>query len=110
MKSILNHYSHCRYVANYIGRQSLYTGSYCIAVSEVLATNNENGSQITCYAVNGDWVFIMYYVLKSIDHAISVQHWVLQELWKPQYVIIPQYVISFGEKSLAEHFTPKIGE
>ena len=43
-------------------------------VSEVLATANENGSQITCYAVNGDWLFIMYYILKSIDHVISIQN------------------------------------
>ena len=30
----------------------------CTVVSEVLATVNENQSQITCYAVNGDWLFI----------------------------------------------------
>ena len=53
-------------------------------ISKVLAAANKNGSQITCYAVNGDQLFIPYYVLKSIDHVISVQHWVLQELWKPQ--------------------------
>ena len=44
------------------------------AVSEVLATDSENGSQITCYDANGDWLFIMYYALKSIDHAIFDQH------------------------------------
>ena len=30
------------------------------AVSEVLVTTNKNGSQITCYAANGDWLFISY--------------------------------------------------
>ena len=29
---------------------------------------------------NGDWLFITYYVLKSIDHMISIQNMVLQEL------------------------------
>ena len=28
-------------------------------VYEVLATANQNKSQITCYAVNGDWLLIM---------------------------------------------------
>ena len=47
--------------------------------SLVQQTNcNENKSQITRYAANGDWLFVTYYVLKSIDHAISVQ-----ELQKP---------------------------
>ena len=48
--------------------------SCCIAVSKVRATANENRSQITCYAMYGDCLFITYYVLKSIDHTISVQH------------------------------------
>ena len=67
-------------------------GRYCLwyhtdtILSEIFATVYENGSQITCYAVNGDWLFIIYYVLTSIDHVISVQHLVLQELWKPQPV------------------------
>ena len=62
-----------RWVWLIIAFASVYT-----AVSKVLATANENGSQhqITCYAANGDWLFITYYVLKpiAIDHAISVQH------------------------------------
>ena len=50
-----------------------YTSMY-IAVSEVLATANKNGSQIICYAAHGNWLFIMYYKLKSIDHAISIKN------------------------------------
>ena len=37
-------------------------------------TANENGSQITWYAANGDWLFITSCFEISIDHAISVQH------------------------------------
>ena len=56
------------------------------AVSKVLATANKNGvTSHVIYAANGDWLFITCYVLKSIDHAISIQNMVLQELWKPQY-------------------------
>ena len=33
-----------------------YTG-LCTVVSEVLATANKNGSQITYYTANGDWLF-----------------------------------------------------
>ena len=49
-----------------------------------LATANEYGSQITCYPVHGGWLFITRSILN--DHAISVQHLVLQELRKPRYV------------------------
>ena len=53
-------------------------------VSDILKTANENRSQITCYAVNSDWLFIMYYVLKSIDHTIFIENVMLQELQKLQ--------------------------
>ena len=36
------------------------------AVCEVLATANENGSQITCYAANNDWLFMTCYILEPI--------------------------------------------
>ena len=48
-----------------------------IAVFKDLATANENESQVTCYPTHGDWLFVTYYILKSIDHTISVQNLVL---------------------------------
>ena len=38
------------------------TSETAAAVSEVLATANENKSQITCYSANSDWLFITYCV------------------------------------------------
>ena len=54
------------------------------AVSKLIATANQNRSQITCYTANGDLLFITYYVLKSIDCVISIHHLMLQEILKPQ--------------------------
>ena len=64
-----------------------YTTMY-IAVSEVLVTAIENGSQITSYPAHGDWLFITYYKLKSTDYAISIHNLVLQGLWEPQYQMV----------------------
>ena len=38
------------------------------AVCEVLAIANENGSQITCYTANDDWLFMTCYILESITY------------------------------------------
>ena len=40
-----------------------------LTVSEVLATANENGSQITCYAANDDWLFII--IINIIIHTLQ---------------------------------------
>ena len=56
------------------------------AVFKVVATANENGSQI---ATHGDWLLLRTYVLKSlvksiyIDHAISVQTWCCKNFGSP---------------------------
>ena len=65
-----------------------------IVVYKVLATANQDRSQITCYAANGDWVATCYVMcFESIHHAISIQHLVLQELWKLQYKDLDFYII-----------------